>query len=605
MLDGDGNKENIAPLNLTPVNSPQNFLSSSSSSPGLMTSRAARALRRSTTEILVTPTRARTIKRTASFSTSFSSLSIATPPPTPLNLLPFHGRVRALLRANGNETASMPGREPERQNISEFITTFMSRSDVKTFHSLYISGSPGSGKTALMNEILGSLSTELKQVKVVNINCMALRNIEALWDRLVDEFEGVLQKKRKLASTRKARGREAVDLILSEMSTQCLLVLDELDHIVSNTQSICSILNLAKSDKLCIVGIANTHTLSTSSAQFQTLHFSPYTSAQLLQILESRLSALSSATDADAATRKRFLPLSTLTLLTKKIAALTGDVRTLFEVLRGAIDLAVSTATTKTDDNSFFAQTVPTCSVAPAHVLAALKTSTSSGRSSSASSSFTAPTQSTLNGEIVTKVTGLGLQARLVLLAVLLAIKRIEAGLGIEPTSSRYLPPLKSDSTTPGVNGTHLHTHYCCILRRGEEGVSTPVSRNEFSDLLGMLEGVGLIALTSSDSSPRKKRVCFRRSASFGKSNGAGAMSGGLMEEVRLAPGVWRDEVLRGLGIRSTLNAGERIRDVKEEELNAIWMGEDAVLRKEVKVADAKKNVHNRDKTFVDALLDE
>ena len=33
-------------------------------------------------------------------------------------------------------------------------------------------------------------------------------------------------------------------------------------------------------------------------------------------------------------------------LLTKKVAALTGDVRSLFEVLRGAIDLAVAPSTT-------------------------------------------------------------------------------------------------------------------------------------------------------------------------------------------------------------------------------------------------------------------
>lgn len=56
VLDGDGNKENIAPLNVTPVNSAQN--PSSSFSPP-MTSRAARALRRSTTEVLVTPPRGR------------------------------------------------------------------------------------------------------------------------------------------------------------------------------------------------------------------------------------------------------------------------------------------------------------------------------------------------------------------------------------------------------------------------------------------------------------------------------------------------------------------------------------------------------------------
>ena len=43
-------------------------------------------------------------------------------------------------------------------------------------------------------------------------------------------------------------------------------------------------------------------------------------------------------------------------LLTKKAAALTGDVRSLFEVLRGTIDLAVApTARNSMDENPFIA----------------------------------------------------------------------------------------------------------------------------------------------------------------------------------------------------------------------------------------------------------
>ncbi|KAJ3992489.1 P-loop containing nucleoside triphosphate hydrolase protein [Lentinula boryana] len=609
VLDDDGNKENVPPLSVTPVNT---------SPPS---SRAIRALRRSTTlERFVTPPPARaTIKRNASFSTSFANMTLATPPATPLTLLPFHARVRALLRATCNNNVSMPARDTERDIILKFIRGFLSHSETDALHSLYISGSPGCGKTALMSSILDSL--QLDGTRIINVNCMALTNFESLWDRLIDEFDGVLQKKRKSGIT-KGNSREVIESLLSGMTSQCILVLDEMDHLASNPQSISSFFNLAKSDKLCVIGIANTHTLtsslSASSDGFRTLHFSPYTSAQLLQIMQSRLSTLTTPDQLNSdsgADINRFFPLPTLTLLAKKVAGLTGDVRTLFEALRGAIDLAVtSSATTQVDDDEiFFAKASPVCSVTPAHVLAALKTVTQAQASRQTSTqSLSTPARTTSNSGIVQKVASLGLQARLVLLSVLITVKRIETGLSIDLSTSRTSSNLshrnasKSLATdkTVVVDSPHLYAFYSYILRRGgDASISTPVSRTEFSDLLGMLEGVGLVALGSFQSSP-KKRVCLGRSMSSGKSGNTFLRSRStLTEEVRLAPGIWVDEVLRGLGVACSKNTTAS-QDIKEEELNAIWLKEDAVIRKELKAVENKRNVHEGNQMFVDASLD-
>jgi hypothetical protein len=67
-----------------------------------------------------------------------------------------------------------------------------------------------------------------------------------------------------------------------------------------------------------------------------TLHFASYSSQQLLQVLQARLSPLYDTSECPEAAEhaNRFLPTATLTLLTKKIASQTGDVRALFEVLR-------------------------------------------------------------------------------------------------------------------------------------------------------------------------------------------------------------------------------------------------------------------------------
>jgi hypothetical protein len=119
-----------------------------------------------------------------------------------------------------------------------------------------------------------------------------------------------------------------------------------------------------------------------------TLHFASYSSQQLLQVLQARLSPLYDTSECPevAGHANMFLPTATLTLLTKTIASQTGDVRALFEVLRGAIDLAVTGSKAPVADANSLATPPPI--VRPDHILVALKAylpSTSTAHSSSAS----------------------------------------------------------------------------------------------------------------------------------------------------------------------------------------------------------------------------
>ncbi|KAJ7772656.1 P-loop containing nucleoside triphosphate hydrolase protein, partial [Mycena maculata] len=457
-VDGDGNKENVPPFNTDSIASP--------SSP-----RASRALRRTTTSD-GSPSRVRhSITRRASTSAivpatptaEIAQLTFATPPPTPPNsLLPIHARARALLRATCNSPATeMAGRDVERAAISDFFVSLGEDAAAIEHTSLYISGSPGTGKTALVNSVIRTLSAD--QIKVIMINCMALNSVDALWERLIEELGGAADKKRKTAGRpKKLQGREAVDALLTVATTKCIIILDELDHIAPTAQSLSSLFSLsaARPSALRVVGIANTHTLTaSSSASFvpsasdvRTLHFAPYTPVQLLQILQTRLAPLytsESPEDAESASQeaKKFLSAPALNLLTKKIAALTGDVRSLFEVLRGAIDRAVATSTSaatpsptpaRAEDNPL--NPAVKSAVAPAHILAALKAYTPA--------SAPRTTLAEANSEIVSKVRELGLHARLALLALLLAGKRLDAGLSLSSTStSSAASPIKRASS--------------------------------------------------------------------------------------------------------------------------------------------------------------
>ena len=304
-----------------------------------------------------------------------------------------------------------------------------------------------------------------------------------------------------------------------------------------------------------------------------TLHFAPYDHQQLLSILQSRLSPLTSleSSTSEAVVRK-FLPVSALTFLSRKIAAQTGDVRSLFEVLRGAIDLAVTQP--PSNDNN-------TPPVTPAHILAALKAYAPASKVTP-SASATSTNKSSTNSETVTKVRNLGLHARLALLALVLACRRSEASLPLLSSSQPSPPrsPVKRSSSLPApppttqasIELSQLHAFYGTILTRNESGSFTPVSRSEFTDLAGVLETVGLISL-SSPSNGRK----IARTTSF-SSRGSKSMPGTQQNRnMVLVEGVRSDEVLRGLGI------GAETKDICEEEVEGIWKRELAQIRKAVR----------------------
>jgi cell division control protein 6 len=149
---------------------------------------------------------------------SIAHLGLQTPPLTPIITLPLHIRTRALLRATCNGSSDIAGRIPERQFIRDFVSEFInSRPTAQaTKPVLYISGSPGCGKTALVNSILATFEVALLEnnVKLVVINCMALNGLEAVWERLLEEL-GSPDKRRG-----KARCCEIVGKMLSSRTSK-------------------------------------------------------------------------------------------------------------------------------------------------------------------------------------------------------------------------------------------------------------------------------------------------------------------------------------------------------------------------------------------------
>jgi cell division control protein 6 len=75
---------------------------------------------------------------------------------------------------------------------------------------MFISGPPGTGKTALVTRIVRELATDHPgDVRVISINCMALKTLDTLWERMIDELDLDL-----FQGGKKTKGREAVQALL-------------------------------------------------------------------------------------------------------------------------------------------------------------------------------------------------------------------------------------------------------------------------------------------------------------------------------------------------------------------------------------------------------
>lgn len=102
--------------------------------------------------------------------------------------------MKALLRATCNDNDStVAGRETEREIISKFLQPFVCDEEMQEDGptALFISGSPGTGKTALVNSINRDLTKENADTAVVFVNCMTVKTLDVLWDRIIEELRSI------------------------------------------------------------------------------------------------------------------------------------------------------------------------------------------------------------------------------------------------------------------------------------------------------------------------------------------------------------------------------------------------------------------------------
>lgn len=206
---------------------------------------------------------------------------------------------------------------------------------------IYISGTPGTGKTATVREVVAALhnavlSEELDDFHFVEINGMKVTDPHQSYSLLWEALKGD-----------RVSPSHALTLLEHEFShpsprrVPCVVLMDELDQLVTKNQSVMyNFFNWPslRHSRLIVLAVANTmdlpeRTLSnkiSSRLGLTRITFPGYTHTQLMQIISSRLENVpGDIVDADA-----------VQFAARKVAAVSGDARRALDICRRAVEIA-------------------------------------------------------------------------------------------------------------------------------------------------------------------------------------------------------------------------------------------------------------------------
>lgn len=358
-----------------------------------------------------------------------------TPPTTPQHMNMF-AQARSLLR-----TEVLVGRRDERARLHAFLDESLDAS-LATSACLHISGMPGTGKTALVRDVLRERSDTH-----MYINCVGLAHPQEAAHRIAAALN--------VPDVAAIKPRRTL--------VRLTVVLDELDlWLYSHTHQdiLCQMFCLPKQLRtqskgsvcMALIGIANSLDLTEKFVPVlkgqgvspHVLHFSPMQAEEVHELLEMRLRDVPGV-----------FARASLQLLARKLTATSGDIRRALDACRQALDLVESEQRGKDAQ----ACVTPTC------ILRIL--SHMAGHAQ------------------VARVRALGVHAKLLLLAWTILQQRAEAGL------------FKTGGTARGDGGvclSDLEAEYARMLENDAAFV-TPLSGSELLDVLERLEVQGLVRI--------------------------------------------------------------------------------------------------------------
>lgn len=273
----------------------------------------------------------------------------------------IYSRAKGLFQRGAPNMArdTLVGREKEAEKFSSFLKSSISAGKCA---SLYVSGPPGTGKTAQVNLTLDNLSkgsqgnTKLihgRRVYLLRVNCMAVPKAENIYHEIFTHLTGQ-------ASARKKCFDDLYELLLngSDGVDSLVVVLDEMDYLITKDQQVlfqlfhCAshLKSATLKTKLVLVGISNALDLTdkflprlrSNGFNPEAIQFMPYTGDQIRQVITSKLRGLAEEEKENTGAVNVPIPMmhpAAVMLTCKKCAAVTGDLRKAFDICYKSIEL--------------------------------------------------------------------------------------------------------------------------------------------------------------------------------------------------------------------------------------------------------------------------
>lgn len=261
------------------------------------------------------------------------------------------------LLGTGAKLKSLPCREDEFFQLYHGLETSIKS---QRGSCIYVSGTPGVGKTATIREVIKQLSAKLtiendgnKLFKFLEINGLKLIKPQQAYEELWKKISG------KSASTSNSlnflqqhfEDDDAVD----DGRLPLVVLLDELDQIVTKNQAVMyNFFNWPtyQNSKLIVVAVANTMDLPerlltnkiSSRLGLSRIQFTSYSYNQLSEIIKHRLEELSKTDD------NLIIAKDAIEFASRKVASVSGDARRSLMICIRAVEIAQAEFSSKKDE---------------------------------------------------------------------------------------------------------------------------------------------------------------------------------------------------------------------------------------------------------------
>lgn len=285
-----------------------------------------------------------------------------------------YDRVCASLQLNAVPEV-LPCRDKERNYITDYLINGLQNQGSSS--SLYISGMPGTGKTATTLEVIRNLQRQNKyKFEFIHINAMSLTNPNLVYTivnekitsrrqnptasaTFLDEFfkkkdkTKILRQKICGKGANSLKDRKLNEKVRVQAEMLRVLLIDELDALVTKKQTL--LYNLFdwpchSHSRLLVIAIANTMDLPekmqskiASRIGNNRLVYEPYNREQITEIIRSRIKGTHDGTSTSGG----IFDDKAIHLVASKVSSYSGDIRRSLQVAKRALEITRDEYTTK------------------------------------------------------------------------------------------------------------------------------------------------------------------------------------------------------------------------------------------------------------------